>query len=272
MSPYIVIAALLGGLLIWWAGRRLYRRYHGNKLLSSTLPERSLAILRRRVPAYNRLPTDLQQVMQGCINRFLYDMVFVGCNGFEIDDEVQLTVAANACLLILNREQKHFSGFETILIYPSTIVSKQVHYDGLVETHYDSARAGESWHRGPLVLSWSDVEQGLLHGQDGHNVILHEFAHKLDEENTIMDGLPVLREREHYRQWAEVLTREYGEFLLRVENNRNKIIDDYGAVSAVEFFAVATESFFEKSKQMKHQLPELYDQFQQFYGLDPAEW
>jgi len=262
---------LLGSLL-WWAGRWLYRRHLGRKLLSTPLSAEFLAALQRRMPLYNRLPADLQQAMQGCINRFLFDMVFVGCNDFEIDDEVRLTVAANACLLILNRERKFFSGFESILIYPNTIIARQVSRDGLVETHYDSTRAGESWHRGPLVLSWSDVEQGLRHDHDGHNVILHEFAHKLDEENSVIDGLPILREPEHYREWAEVLTREYDEFLLRVDSNRNEVIDDYGAVSAVEFFAVATESFFEKSKKMKRQLPELYAQFQQFYGLDPTQW
>jgi Mlc titration factor MtfA (ptsG expression regulator) len=273
VSPLITIAALvLLGLLIWWVSRALYRRIRRRQLLAAPLPQEAIAILQRRVPLYSRLTTQQQRLMQGCINRFLFDMVFVGCNGFEVSDEVRLTVAGNACLLIFNRERRYYSGFETILIYPDTILSRQVHYDGLVETHYDSARAGESWHRGPIVLSWSDVERGLLHGRDGHNVILHEFAHKLDEENTVMDGLPVLREPAHYRQWAEVLTREYREFLHRVDGGRNKVIDGYGAVSAVEFFAVATESFFEKPKRMKSQLPELYGQFRQFYGLDPSAW
>ena len=273
MSPLIIVAAivLLGGIG-WWVARGLYRRVHGRNLLAAGLPDEAVEVLRRKVPLYNKLSAQQQRTMQGCINRFLFDMVFVGCNGFEIDDEVRLTVAGNACLLIFNRERRYYSGFESILIYPDTILSRQVKYDGLVETHYDSARAGESWYRGPLVLSWSDVEHGLVHGRDGHNVILHEFAHKLDEENQLMDGLPVLREPEHYREWAEVLTREYDAFLQRVNRRRNKVIDAYGAVSAVEFFAVATEAFFEKPAQMKSRLPELYRQFQQVYGLDPAAW
>jgi Mlc titration factor MtfA (ptsG expression regulator) len=273
VSPLVVIPTIfLLAALLWWAGRRFYRRIRRRSLLSTPLPQNALNILRRRVPLYNRLTSQQQTTMQGCINRFLFDMVFVGCNGFEIDDEVRLTVAGNACLLVFNREQKFYSGFESILIYPDTILSRQVHYDGLVETHYDSARAGESWYRGPLVLSWTDVERGLLHGRDGHNVILHEFAHKLDEENRIMDGLPVLREPAHYREWAQVLTREYDEFRQRVEHGSNTVIDEYGAVSAVEFFAVATESFFEKPTQMHSKLPDLYRQFQQYYGLDPARW
>ena len=151
-------------------------------------------------------------------------------------------------------------------------MAREIRYDGLVEIHGDSLRAGESWHRGPIVLSMTDVMRGSGNEKDGHNVVLHEFAHKLDEENGIMDGLPVLRESAHYKEWAEVLMREYDEFLDRVERGKNKVVDEYGAVSAPEFFAVATESFFEKSNQMKKRLPELYQQLQKFYGLDPASW
>ena len=113
---------------------------------------------------------------------------------------------------------------------------------------------------------------GSANEEDGHNVVLHEFAHKLDEENGIMDGLPVLRESADYKEWASVLTREYDQFLDRVEQGKNRVIDEYGAVSAPEFFAVATESFFEKPKQMKKRLPDVYQQLQKLYGLDPADW
>ena len=112
MSPFIVIAVLLLGFLLWWAGRWLYFRHFGRKLLSAPLPEEAIAVLRRRVPLYNRLPAEQQLEMQGCINRFLFSMAFVGCDGFEIDDEVRLTVAGNACLLILNRERKFFCRHE----------------------------------------------------------------------------------------------------------------------------------------------------------------
>jgi len=146
------------------------------------------------------------------------------------------------------------------------------YYDGPVEAHEDSIRSGESWHRGPVVLSWQDVLRGTSNQSDGHNVVLHEFAHKLDEENEIMDGLPVLRDSSHYAEWAEVLSKEYESFQIRVNRRSNSVIDAYGAESPSEFFAVATESFFEKSLQMKQKLPDLYQQFKKFYNLDPAEW
>ena len=256
-----------------FGGIQRYRvKARRNRLLHEPLSPEHITILENNVPLYTRLPEDLRKTLQGCINYFLDEKVFVGCDGLDITDETRLVIAANACMLVVNREMKHFPGFETILVYPNTYVAKNVSYDGLVEVHTDSTRAGESWHRGPIVLSLTDVVRGSSNERDGHNVVLHEFAHKLDEENGVMDGLPVLRESAHYKAWAEVLTREYDEFLKRVDRGKNKVIDEYGAVSGVEFFAVATESFFEKSKQMKKKLPELYQQLQIFYGLDPAEW
>lgn len=271
MPIYIVVGTAVC-VLIAWGVHRYRRNQYLNKLLDSPLAPEHVDVLVANVPLYSRLPKDLQLVLQGCVNYFLATKVFVGCDDFRITDEVRLTVAGNACILVLNRDKKHFPGFETILVYPHTYVAKQVRYDGLVEIHEDSSRAGESWHRGPVVLSWADTVHGSDNPHDGHNVILHEFAHKLDEENTLMDGLPVLRESSHYKEWASVLTAEYAEFINRVTHGKNDVIDEYGAVSAVEFFAVATESFFEKSKQMKAKLPELYGQFRTFYGLDPAEW
>ena len=271
MQLSIVLAALALVVIIW--GIHRYRRQaHRNRLLQAPLSPERIAFLENNVPLYTRLPKELHETLQGCINYFLDTKVFVGCEGLEVTDEIRLVIAANACMLLVNKEQKHFPGFATILVYPDTYRAREVTYDGLVEIHGDSTRAGESWYRGPIVLSLADVLRGADNERDGHNVVLHEFAHKLDEENGVMDGLPVLRESTHYKEWAEVLTREYDEFIDRVERGKNKVIDEYGAVSATEFFAVATETFFEKSIQMKRRLPELYQQLQIFYDLDPAEW
>ncbi|MES9912076.1 MAG: M90 family metallopeptidase [Candidatus Sedimenticola sp. 4PFRAG1] len=271
MQSSIIIIFFTLVAIIWGI-----HRYRGsvlrNRLFQEPLSPEHITIIERNVPLYTRLPKELHETLQGCVNYFLHEKVFVGCEGFEITDEIRLIVAANACMLIVNNRKGCFPGFETILVYPDTYIAREVSYDGLVEVHKESTRAGESWHRGPIVLSLTDVIRGSSNDQDGHNVVLHEFAHKLDEENGIMDGLPVLRESAHYKEWAEVLTREYDEFLDRVDRGKNKVIDEYGAVSASEFFAVATESFFEKSGQMRKRQPELYQQLQTLYGLDPAEW
>ncbi|MEH6637986.1 MAG: M90 family metallopeptidase [Porticoccaceae bacterium] len=267
-----MIFIFLALVAIIWGIQRYRVKARRNRLFQEPLPPEHITILENHVPLYTRLPKELRETLQGCVNYFLDEKVFVGCDGLEITDETRLIIAANACILLVNKGTKRFPGFKTILVYPNTYVAKQVSYSGLVEVHKDSTRAGESWYRGPIVLSLTDVMRGSKNEQDGHNVVLHEFAHKLDEQNGVMDGLPVLRESAHYKAWAEVLTREYDEFLDRVERGKNKVIDEYGAVSGVEFFAVATESFFEKSTQMKKRLPELYQQLQTFYGLDPANW
>lgn len=269
---FSIIFILLALAAIAWGIMRYREKARRNRLFHKRLFPEHIAVLENNVPLYTRLPKDLREKLQGLINYFLDEKVFVGCEGLEITDDIRLIIAANACMLLVNNEKGHFPGFETILVYPDTYVAKEVSYDGLVEVHKDSTRAGESWHRGPIVLSLTDVVRGSSNEQDGHNVVLHEFAHKLDEENGVMDGLPVLRESAHYKEWAEVLTREYDEFLGRVERGKNRVIDEYGAVSAPEFFAVATESFFEKSQQMKKRLPDLYRQLQTYYGIDPAEW
>ncbi len=271
MRPSIIIILLALAAIIW--GIKRYReKARRNHLFQQPLSSDQISVLENNVPLYTRLPEESRQTLQGCINYFLDKKVFVGREGLEITDEIRLIIAANACMLIVNNRNRYFSGFETILVYPDTYIAKEVSYDGMVEVHKDVARAGESWYRGPIVLSLTDVLRGSDNEHDSHNVVLHEFAHKLDEENGVMDGLPVLRESAHYKEWAEVLSQEYDEFLDRVDRGKNRVIDEYGAVSAPEFFAVATESFFEKSEQMRKRLPELYKQLQTFYGLDPAEW
>ena len=267
----MVAAAVLAAVCLWLF-RRWWRARKIDELYAAPFPRFAVEILKRRVPLYNRLPAELQKKLHGHINHLLYDKAFVGCDGLEISDEIRLTIAGNACLLVLNRDRDIFPGFSTILVYPDTYVAPQVSYDGPVETRSHSIRLGESWQRGPVVLSWADVTAGSANPEDGHNVVLHEFAHKLDEENAVSDGLPVLRDRSQYGDWARVLNREFEAFRKRVEKHKNRVIDDYGALSAAEFFAVITETFFEKPHQMREKLPRLYQQLQRYYQLDPAGW
>ncbi len=271
MAILVLFGLIIAALLAWMIWQQ-FRRSRRNKLFLTPLPREWLQILEENVSLYSLLPPQLREELHGRINIFLDEKIFIGCAEFQITDEVRITIAGNACLLLLKRDRRCFPGFTSILVYPDTYVAKTVKYDGLIKIDDDSVRAGESWHRGPVVLSWADVMRGTLHHGDGHNVVLHEFAHKLDEENEIMDGLPVLRDRTHYAQWAEVLSKEYESLLIRVDEGSNSVIDGYGAVSPAEFFAVATESFFEKPAQMKNKLPDLYHQFKTFYDLDPASW
>ena len=242
------------------------------RLRRQPLPQGVEEVLSRNVGLYSLLPDEQREQLHGHINVFLDEKRFLGVGGQQITSEVAITIAGIACMLLLNREPSYFPGFSSILVYPDIYEADQVDYDGMVETRKRSRRAGESWHRGPVVLSWSSVLQGALNAGDGYNVVLHEFAHKLDEENNGTNGQPILHATGHYQEWAEVLGREYRSFGDRVARRKNKVMDEYGLTSPAEFFAVATESFFEKSMAMRKRLPDLYDQLKKFYAIDPASW
>ena len=198
------LGLIFAGFLVWLIYKRILK-YRRSEIYKKPLPDEFIQILRNNVSHYSSLPEVLKIRLHGLINIFLEEKVFIGCAGLQVTDEMRLTSAGNACLLLLNLNKDYYPGFTSILVYPDTYVAKAVSHDGTVEHHHDSVRAGESWHLGPIVLSWSDVVKGITHAGDGHNVVLHEFAHKLDEENSIMDGLPILRESSHYRELAKIL-------------------------------------------------------------------
>ncbi len=249
-----------------------YKKTQLEKLYSQPLPAEWVPLLEQHVALYRTLPSQLKHQLHGHINYFLNTKIIAGCDGMEIDDAVRLTIAGNACILALQLPKPIFPTFETILVYPGTYVAKRVTHKDSVRTEHEHTMAGESWYRGPVVLSWDSVIRGSLNPKDGHNVVMHEFVHKLDEQSGAVNGLPVLRDHDQFDNWVEVLNNEYSEFLQRVELNINRIIDEYGSVSPPEFFAVASESFFEKSVSMKRKLPTLYEQLENYYRLDPASW
>lgn len=267
----LILAVPVSVLLYLLFGPAL-RRWRRRRLRALSPPAGLEAVLTRNVPLFAAMPAELRQQLLGHVNVFLAEKTFIGCGGQQIDDEIRYTVAGTACMLLLNREPDYFPGFTSILVYPDTFESVNVQYDGPVEVHERTARAGESWHRGPVVLSWGDVMRGVTDPVDGFNVVLHEFAHKLDEQDSGTDGLPELHASDHYDEWAEVLSREYEALAERAARRSNHVLDDYGLESPAEFFAVATESFFESAKAMQKRLPDLYEQLRRYYRVDPATW
>lgn len=270
--PLLILFSVIILALLAWLLRKRYIQSQRNNAYYKPFNTKWLSILEKNVSLYKILPTELRDELHGCINIFLHEKEFIGQDNFIINDEVKLTIAANACLLLLKGEKRFFPDFTSIIVYPATYVAKQTSYDGATLMHETSKRAGESWVRGPVVLSWTDVLRGSTNAKDGHNVVIHEFAHKLDEQSGAMNGLPLLRESSHYDEWNTVLTREFDALQERAKDKKNKVMDEYGTISPPEFFAVATESFFEKPRQMKKRLPDLYDQLNNFYNTDPAAW
>ncbi len=227
--------------------------------------------LARNVPYVASLGDADRAELQGHIQVFLAEKSFEGCGGLELTDEIRVTVAAQACVLLLHRKTDYYPKLDSILIYPSTYVVSEDRptRDGLV-IEGQQLRLGESWVRGTVILAWDSVLVGAADIHDGHNVVLHEFAHQLDQEDGSGDGAPPLPRRSAYVAWARVLGREYDELVRQSERHHRTLIDQYGATNPAEFFAVVTETFFEKPRELRARHADLYRQMQDFYLQDPA--
>ncbi len=249
----------------------LFRRARRAKLRATPLPPEWVGIIERNVPLYRQLPPEDQRELRGHVQVFLAEKEFEGCGGLAITDEIRVTIAAQACVLLLHRETDYYPGLTTILVYPTGYVADgwRVLPGGLV-IEGPEARAGEAWKHGPVVLAWDEVQATAADIRDGHNVVFHEFAHKLDEEDGAGDGTPALARASMYVAWARVLEREYRRLRRDAEAGRPTVLDTYGAENEAEFFAVATECFFTKPAQLLRQHPELYRELAEFYRQDPA--
>ena len=270
LSQYLAIVVAIVVPVVWFslrAGRKSRRR----RLMAAPLPEAWREILVRNLPPYPRLPDPLREQLHGYINVFLAEKHFEGCGGQEITDEVRVTIAAQACLLLIGRESTCYPKLRSVLVYPHTYVAGgKSGFGGAGEP--PSVRLGESWQSGAVVLSWNSVKGGAVNIDDGHNVTLHEFAHQLDQEDGAADGTPILESLSSYRSWAHSLSEEYRSFLKRVESHRKTVLDEYGATNPAEFFAVASETFFEKPEQLMKKRPELYEELQRYYKVNPLDW
>ncbi|MBN1818881.1 MAG: zinc-dependent peptidase [Sedimentisphaerales bacterium] len=263
---------MAGFAIFWLTWRRLRRQARRERLLKQPLAEGFEATLLHNVPLYKRLPANLKPQLHGLINVFLAEKTFVGCKGLEITDPIRVIIAAQACMLLLNRPTRFFPRLRTIYVYPHTYMTRQADSDGVIVTEGPSIRTGESWQNGPVVLAWDNVAGGARHIHDRDNVVLHEMAHQLDQEDGSADGAPILASRSGYRSWAQVLDREFRRLRRITERGGRSVLDEYGATDPAEFFAVATETFFEKSRQLQKQHPELYEELKDYYRLDPAQW
>jgi len=232
-------------------------------ILADPFPEQWESYLKANVPVYERLPHELRQQLRDDTQVLCALKNFEGCGGLEMTDEIRVTIAAQAALLTLQAgpRLKYYPRLVSILVYPSGY-----------QTHDGDHRLGESWDTGSVVLAWDFSHHGAINPRDGHNVVLHEFAHQLDQANGESDGAPPLDTREHYQHWAQVLGREYEHLIEDIDHHRRTLIDPYGATNPAEFFAVATEAFFEKSHALKEKHPELYETLRDFYKLNPVEW
>lgn len=234
------------------------------------MPEAWRTILNANVPYARLLTAADRDLLEGLVRVFLAEKHFEGCGGLMITDEMRVTIAAQACLLLLHRDGDIYPGLDSILVYPHAYRVRSARRDGAVVVEADDVRLGESWVHGALVLAWDHVSSATHHVSPGQNVVLHEFAHQLDAEGGSMDGAPDLGSRARYASWAHVLGEEFKELSARIHAGRDGDIDPYGATSPPEFFAVITEMFFERPHDLRERHPELYAELAAFYRQDTA--
>lgn len=266
------VAILAAWLLPKWRLRRAVAR---------PLPPEQVAILARNIVQYGAMDDLQRQRLARMVQYFLHQKKFVGCAGLEITDEMRVTIAGQACLLLLGRVGEHpkpaiYPTLAMILVYPGAFLAprKQVDASGVV-TEERQDLLGESWGDGRVILSWDHVRRGAVTGEgaaQAHNVVLHEFAHQLDSESGDTNGAPYLGSSERYRSWSEVLSRDYANLRHDAMWGTHSVLDHYGATNPAEFFAVATESFFEQPHQLAARHPALYDEFLKYYRIDPRQW
>ncbi len=264
---FLLVAAIL--LILAVAVPRFRRR----RILARPFPASWNQILRRNLPVYAAFPAPLKHQLQQLVVLFLDEKKFYGCGGLEMDDEMRVTIAGEACLLLLNRPTSGYAGLQAILVYPAAYMAPREQRDssGVVSTH-TGTMLGESWSNGKLILSWDDVQRGASNFSDGQNVVLHEFAHQLDQETGSANGAPGLGKRSSYQSWARVLSTEFEQLQHEAQRNRPSLIDHYGASNPGEFFAVVTETFFERPRQLRQMHPELFEQLKTYYCVDPTQW
>jgi Mlc titration factor MtfA (ptsG expression regulator) len=243
--------------------------------LEEAFPAEHVAVLERNVPRYLRLDADAQRRLRELVQVFVAEKNWEGCGGLVLTEEMKVTIAAQACLLVLELPHRMYENVESILVYPSTVVRpepspgvfvrpRELVVSGPIALH------GEAHSRGPVVLSWDRVLCDRSRPRDGHNLVYHEFAHKLDLLDGHADGTPPLATREERKRWAEVCERVFLDLRARAEQGEPTFIDQYGAINEAEFFAVVTEHFFEQPVELEQARPELYDVLKGFYRQDPA--
>lgn len=244
------------------------------RLRKRTFPTEWLKLIQRHVAFFPKLSGRDRIELLGRVQVFLAEKRFEGCGGLAINDEIRVTIAAQACLLLLHRTTDYFPGLQTILVYPTTYMVEERRPVGEhVWEEGTTARLGETGRKmGSLVLAWGAVKHGAADPSDGKNVVLHEFAHQLDFENGAADGVPELTTRERQLTWSEVMSSEFASLRAADETGIPTLLNTYGATNPAEFFAVSVEAFFEQSRALRARHPNLYAELQKYFQQDPTDF
>jgi Mlc titration factor MtfA (ptsG expression regulator) len=265
----------MGGVYgLLFVTRRLVRFLPAGKpfrLPSEPVPETWPRVLERLVPLSRRLPEEERVRLLRLAQLFVRDVPMEGCGGLELTEEIRVAIAATACLLVMNLPYPRFAALRRVLVYPDTFVPRRMEFarDRGIQSEPD-AELGEAWRDGIVVLSWNAVRAADANAGHGRNVVLHEFAHVLDGEDGAFDGTPILESEQDVRDWSRIFAAEFEREQHDVDYSDDPALDPYAATNRAEFFAVATETFFESPARLRGRLPDLYEQLRRFYRQDPA--
>ena len=253
----------------------LLKRWRRRKILAQPFPQAWDEIVTANVVHDRHLNADQRRKLRRLIQVFVAEKNWEGCGGLTLTDEMRVTIAALACLLVVGMaEDQYFDNVLSILVYPTAYVAPGTHASEVgVVRDGGQTRLGEAWWRGPVILSWSDTLAGGRMEAPGSNLVLHEFAHQLDMMNgRVSDGTPVLETTRQFDRWIAVLGPEFDRLVESCHRGHHAFIDCYGATDPAEFFAVLTEAFFERPHSIRTHHPDVYEVLQDFYRLDPASW
>jgi len=252
----------------------LFKQRRRRQLRSQSVPNEWRSIISQNLPFFNRLAWADQRELLGHVQVFLAEKRFEGCGGLRLTDEIRVTIATQACLLLLHRRTDYYPRLVTILVYPSGyVVDEERHVEGHIWEEGQEGRLGETGgEMGSMVLAWDAAKSGATDPSDGKNLVLHEFAHQLDFEDFIGDGVPSLGSRREKLSWAEVMKMEFAALRAADATGISTLLDTYGATNAAEFFAVTTEAFFERPVALQQQHPRLYGGMRRFFRQDPARY
>jgi Mlc titration factor MtfA (ptsG expression regulator) len=252
-----------------------FRERRRKKLTQAAFPSSWEGIIRQNVAHYCMLEDTERANLRALIQVFISEKNWEGAGGLELDDEIRVTISAQACLLILGLPHNYYQNVQSIIVYPSTVVPPQRKRGffeiTLAPVGIEQPISGQAFRRGPVIIVWDAALHGGRHPELGYNVVYHEFAHKLDMLDGVANGTPPLRTRTEYRDWMLICSREYQRLRHDAAMGRKSFLNSYGATSEAEFFAVATEQFFDQPQLMIKQAPDLYRVLLEYYRQNPFE-
>ena len=255
-------------MLVSWLRRRRRRQ-----LVAKPFPRAWHGYLEQNVRHYNHLRPAEKADLRDRLRVLVAEKHWIGGAGLSLTTEIKVTVAAQACVMLLGFDQSYyFDKVGTIVIHPGTYLHPRDHNDHFPFVAEHIPVYGESWYRGPIVLSWQHVLQGGREAHDGHNVVIHEFAHHLDGLHGGVEGNPPLNSNRQQEDWYRITEEEYFRLVGQARRGEASLLDHYGASNRAEFFAVATECFFERPGEMQRRYSALYGLLREFYQQDPACW